>query len=306
MNEKNTWNISMQQLQIFLKAVEMKNFTQVANFFRFTPSMISKTITAMEDELGIKLFVRKPHSLTPTPAGELLAKEWRQFIGSFNYSVARAREYQRELMYRIVLGFVDSSTKVDDLISRAIVEYTNSNPKINIAAEKHDMHRSAELLASGMLDIILTSAIEIPYLEEHNLQWEKVCDTSAAVYVPRGNRLFDREEIDFEDLKNEEFLGLEPVMHPSYNEWLYETCGRHGFVPEVAAVFRTVRSLMFSLKLQNYVFVGDTITSDWCDENLRRFILPEKSFTLIAWKNNDFKDVIDFKDFLKSRYPAEY
>lgn len=180
-------------------------------------------------------------------------------------------------MYRIVLGFVDSSSRIDELISRSIVEYSSLNPKVNITTEKHDMHRSAELLTSGMLDIILTSAIEIPFLEEHNISWEWACDTNAAVYVPRGNRLFDRESIDFEDLKNEEFLGLEPVMHPLYNEWLYEICGRHGFVPEVAAVFRTVRSLMFSLKLQNYVFVGDTITSDWGDENLKRFILPEKS-----------------------------
>lgn len=75
MNERHTWNISTQQIQIFLKAVELKNFTQVAKFFNFTPSMVSKTITALEDELDVKLFNRKPHELTPTPAGELLAKE---------------------------------------------------------------------------------------------------------------------------------------------------------------------------------------------------------------------------------------
>ena len=50
MNTDNgTWNISMQQIRIFLKAAELKNFTQAANHLMFTPSMISKTITAMED-----------------------------------------------------------------------------------------------------------------------------------------------------------------------------------------------------------------------------------------------------------------
>lgn len=59
MRSNKLWNISTQQIQIFLKAVELKNFTHVANYFNFTPSMISKTITAMEEELGFPLFIRK-------------------------------------------------------------------------------------------------------------------------------------------------------------------------------------------------------------------------------------------------------
>lgn len=37
MSNKALYNISTQQIQIFLKAVELKNFTQVANYFNYTP-----------------------------------------------------------------------------------------------------------------------------------------------------------------------------------------------------------------------------------------------------------------------------
>lgn len=307
MENHQIWNVSTQQIQIFLKAVELKNFTQVANYFNFTPSMVSKTITAMEEELGLNLFIRKPHNFAPTPTAIFLAGEWRQTIVSFNNSIQKARYFEEQQGYRITLGFVDSSDTIDNLIMDAVRNYTAAHPKTNIVIEKHDMHRAVELLNNGLLDIALTSEMEIPYLDEHRLPWEKVVTTDIAVYVPKSNHLFERESLDFPDLAGETFLGLNPLMHPTYHKWLLETCKKHGLVPEISATYRTVRSLMFSLKLYDSVFIGETITSDWCDEDLKMFVLPETSFTLIAWRGPDVvKEVLDFKDFLKTVYPEHF
>ena len=37
----NVLNISLQQIQIFLKVMELRNFTRVAEYYNFTVSMIS-------------------------------------------------------------------------------------------------------------------------------------------------------------------------------------------------------------------------------------------------------------------------
>lgn len=300
------WNISIQQVQIFLKAIEFKNFTQVANYFNFTPSMISKTISSLEDELKLQLFIRKPRELTPTPAAILLSKEWRQFVASFQNSVKRACELQNKQFSNIVLGFVDSSDTIDQMIMQAIIEYKKFHPDITITAEKHDMHRLAELLHHGLLDIILTSAIEIPYLNNCKIHWEKVFETDAAVFIPKGNPLFELSSIDFDDIKDQTILTLDSGMHPSYAEWLYTLCKKHGFVPNVAASYRTVRSLLFSLKMGSHIFIGDTVTSDWCDDTLKCLTLPEKSFSLIAWNNHSGKEVKDFQKYLKEKCPNRY
>ncbi|MDO4556943.1 MAG: LysR family transcriptional regulator [Lachnospiraceae bacterium] len=306
LDEKNIYHVSTQQIQIFLKAVELKNFTQVANYFNFTPSMISKTITSLENNTGLKLFVRKPHELTPTPAALFLAKEWRQYIVSISNSITKAHAYQNDSLRKIVLGFVDSSSTVDELIGNSISEYLKCNPNINISVEKHDMHRAAELLNSGMLDMIITSAIETPFLDEHDLPWEKIYDTSAAVYIPKGNDLFGRASLTFQDLKGQPFLSLNPLMHPSYHSWLFSTCEKHGFIPHITAEFRTVRSLMFNLKLNQNIFLGDSITSDWCDDNLKMFLLPEESFTLISWRKDHTRELNDLKNHLKCVYSQNH
>lgn len=307
MRTNQLWNISTQQIQIFLKAVELKNFTQVANYFNFTPSMISKTITAMEEELGFPLFIRKPNALSPTPTAVFLSGEWRQTIAAFNNSIEKAQIFQQKQISRITLGFVDSSSQVDALISDLIREYSSQHPNINILIEKHDMHRAAELLNNGLLDIIITSEMEVPYLKEHNLPWEKIVKTSAALFIPAANHLFHKEIITLDDIKEEEFLSLNPTMHPTYQTWLHNVCSRNGFIPNIAATYRTVRSLMFTLKLSDRLFIGDTITSDWCDEELRMYALPESSFTLVAWRSHNASDeLIDFKNFIRSFYPESF
>lgn len=301
MNEKHTWNISIQQIQIFLKAVQLRNFTQVARFFNFTPSMVSKTITTLENELGIHLFTRKPHELTPTPAALLLAEEWRQLMTSVDNSIAKAKACQECPVSKIMFGFVDSSRTKDERISHFLIDYKNNHPGIQIYTEKHDMHRAAELLKYGMLDVVFTSITEVPYLEENGLLWEKVTDTHNAAYVPRGNPLFYAESLSFSDLKREELTALDASMHPTYRSWLHNLCVEHGFTPHIEVTYRTVRSLLFGLKLQNNIFIGDTINADdWCDENLKAFELPGEAFVLIAWRKNAKKEVLQFKDaFIK-------
>ncbi|MGN1388290.1 MAG: LysR family transcriptional regulator, partial [Bulleidia sp.] len=267
----------------------------------FTPSAISKTITSLENELGVQLFIRGPHELLITPAGQMLAQEWRHLIGSINNSIIKVKDYQENSRTKLLFGFVDSSAVMDSLISDAIMKYRKDHPEILIIAEKHDMHRAAELLELGMLDLALTSGIEVDFLKERGLVWEKVSETRVVAYVPRDNPLFEREQICFDDLRGQPLVSLDLLMHPAYNDWLFSLCGSHGFAPDIRFTFRTVRSLQFNLKLNDRIFIGETVTPDLCDENLKSFDLGEKSFTILAWKENTGNEILDFKDYLIRR-----
>ncbi len=303
MANQTLWlNISIQQIQIFLKSVELKNFTKAANDLNFSPSMISKTITSLENELGLQLFSRKPHEITPTPAGLILAAEWRQLVGSFSNGIKKARSYQDELFHNIVFSIIDSSDAVDHLISQAVRHYLRDHPHMQITVEKHDMHRAAELLNMGLLDIALTSEMEVPYLDGHEIPWEKTCKTHVAAYVSKDNALFERESIEFKDLEDQPLLSLDPQMHPSYSRFLFSVCSRHGISPSIISTFRTVRSLIFNLKLRNGVFIGDSINAAWCDENLKMFPLPEVNYSIIAWQRTCSQEILAFKDYIKELY----
>ncbi len=70
MKYRNIMNISLQQIQIFLKCCRYLNFSRVAEEYNFTPSMISKTIKSLEDLLGIPLFCPEIPPSGPDPGGK--------------------------------------------------------------------------------------------------------------------------------------------------------------------------------------------------------------------------------------------
>jgi len=61
-------------LEIFLDVVRQRSFTDVARARNLAPSSVSRTITALEKEVGIRLFQRSTRRLEPTEAGTVYFK----------------------------------------------------------------------------------------------------------------------------------------------------------------------------------------------------------------------------------------
>ncbi|HHI92770.1 MAG TPA: LysR family transcriptional regulator [Gammaproteobacteria bacterium] len=63
--------MDIEALEIFLDVMRQRNFTDVARTRNLAPSSISRTMTALENEIGIRLFQRSTRKLEPTEAGRV-------------------------------------------------------------------------------------------------------------------------------------------------------------------------------------------------------------------------------------------
>ena len=61
-------------LRVFYIASQTKSFTKAANKLHVTQGAVSRQIKALEDSLGLALFVRQHHELVLTQSGENLAQ----------------------------------------------------------------------------------------------------------------------------------------------------------------------------------------------------------------------------------------
>ena len=116
MKYRNIMNISLQQIQIFLKCCRYLNFSRVAEEYNFTPSMISKTIKSLEDLLGIPLFVGKYHRLDLTPA-KGTGKGWESICQTLVETVTRAYDIQEQLSARLRIGILETTRFCADYIT---------------------------------------------------------------------------------------------------------------------------------------------------------------------------------------------
>ncbi len=61
--------MELSTLRIFTDVMHRRNFAAVARDLGLAPSSVSRSIAALEEELGIKLFQRSTRQLEPTQAG---------------------------------------------------------------------------------------------------------------------------------------------------------------------------------------------------------------------------------------------
>lgn len=285
----NVLNISLQQIQIFLKVVELRNYTRVAEHLNFTVSMISKTIAGMEKEMGLILFLRKPRGLVPTPAAMVLAAEWHSIITTVEQSLEKAHTAQNGARTVLNLGLIDSSSEMDLRMDECLARFEAANPNIDIRVEKLDMHELVERLNTGELDIICTGHHEGTALDAYGLPWKMLVTSPLSVYVPRSSPLFERERIQFSDLRNEEFVIPSPVRHAHYFAVLDSLCRSHGFTPRIGFTVDNVRSMSYAVQRQKGVVLSCAITGNWSGDCVKRFDLEEQGGVLIGWGRSPCK-----------------
>uniref|UniRef100_UPI0038F724DA LysR family transcriptional regulator n=2 Tax=Bacillati TaxID=1783272 RepID=UPI0038F724DA len=56
------------------------NMTRAAEKLLVSQPALSRQIADLEDELGVKLFIRKPRQLTLTPAGQYLQEQAKEIL----------------------------------------------------------------------------------------------------------------------------------------------------------------------------------------------------------------------------------
>ena len=81
------------QLLYFSSAASMKNFTLAALENNISQSSFSKQIMNLENELGMKLFIRKKRAIELTPAGEHFLEYATKMLSTYNEMLRGMESY---------------------------------------------------------------------------------------------------------------------------------------------------------------------------------------------------------------------
>ena len=72
--------MEIEQLRVFLTLAETKNFTRAAERLFVSHSTVSRSLSALEDELGVRLVERDNRVLGLTAAGERLYERANELV----------------------------------------------------------------------------------------------------------------------------------------------------------------------------------------------------------------------------------
>ncbi len=157
----------IRELEVISELVNYKSYFDASFSLLCTPSIISKYVTNVEEELGVRLFVRssKTSDLMLTPEGKVLINSIQKITKEYNYmtELARQLKFTHENVMRIGV-----QPRYGNIYEQQIIaSFMYDNPDVKIDIVKMGPRNLMNLLQSGQLDAFFATLHEDVVPEEY-------------------------------------------------------------------------------------------------------------------------------------------
>jgi len=143
--------MELRHLRYFVAVAEEGHVTRAAARLGIQQPPLSQQIRALETELEVQLFRRKPRGVELTQAGEALLAEARIVLDRAEHAVLAVRRAARGEAGRLGLGFT-SSASFHPLVPRIIRDFRETSPLVAMSLEEAGTAELVEGLRAERID----------------------------------------------------------------------------------------------------------------------------------------------------------
>lgn len=188
--------MELRVLNYFLAVAREENFTKAANVLHITQPTLSRQISDLEDELGVKLFIRSSHNIILTEEGMMLKRRAQEMLSLAEKTKRDFLQKDEQLTGTVSIGSGEfRSTKY---LAKIISRFSKKHPGVRYEIYSGNAGNIRDYIERGFLDVGLMSEpidmrkynfINMPVKE----QW--------GVFVQEDSPLFKNETVSPEELK---------------------------------------------------------------------------------------------------------
>lgn len=187
--------MELRVLNYFLAIAREENFTKAAQQLHVTQPTLSRQIADLEQELGVKLFVRSNHNIVLTEDGMMLKRRAQEIL---TLADKTKRDFlQKDEMLSGTISIGSGEFRSTEYLAKIIAEFRKKYPKVKFDIYSGNAENIRDHIERGLLDIGLMSEpidirkyhfIQMPFKE----QW--------GLFVQTGSSLAKKDSICPKDL----------------------------------------------------------------------------------------------------------
>ena len=181
---------------------ETLNFTETARRLYTTQSALSKHIQAVENDLGVQLFVRNQQGVQITEAGKVFIENGKRLIERYDNTLISLDRLQAGIDCTLNVGCLMGAASF--FLPETINRFLELHPNVDIQPMAMEIDDILEGFESGKLDIGITT--ELVPLSNSRFNKMPLYDDYIRVIVPKRHRLAQKERVSIKDLENEVLL----------------------------------------------------------------------------------------------------
>ena len=225
--------MSVDRYRTFVVAARCPTFFEAAEELYITPATVSKHIAALERELGVVLFERRPHGVALTAVGEQKLPLVEQLVEAYD-ALTGNEPQERNQELTVLVSPPPSRFGLESILE-------------GFAAAEADVHLTI-LERRGVSSAVLGGEYELGFTGSGRLdsqQMQYICTQRflLGAVLPVNHALAKRETISLRELRDDFFVFPNPEIGatPKYVEY----CRQHGFEPQVSCYGYRDDSILF-------------------------------------------------------------
>ena len=230
------------QLEVFLKVVEMKSFTKAGEEIGLSQSAVSQAVAALESELNIKLLNRHRNGVSLTKIGERITSLIRDLIIIKTKIINEATGNTGLETGSIRIGSISGMSA--KLLPGMISSFKKRFPGVEVILFEGNNEEVENWLKLSVVDVGVVTE------EKHEFEFIPLMQDKMVVFVPEKHSLSQQANIQGKDIASE------PFIMPKESARVIRTIFKEqGFTPKVQFEVSDIATIMAMIQEG----VGNTI-----------------------------------------------
>lgn len=237
--------MDIKQLEYFIAAAELSNFTKAAKKFYISQTAISQQIKSLEESLNVQLFTRSNRTVSLTPAGETFFKRAKQIINDLNNAIDETLKSNLGFNGSLKIGFTRGHNSY--ILYKSTQNFMNMYPDVDISIIDDNLGILYDKLNNNELDLVFSIDFNIKDLK--NFQSIPIYSEPVYAIMNDNHPLANSKKLHRADLKDEKFVFLRRDEVPTGYDTMISKCIKSGFSPNIVKHCNSLESLSLLVKL---------------------------------------------------------
>ena len=292
-------------LKYFVEVADQKSFSKAARNLHISQSAISRTIKALEDELGVVLFMRNAKSVELTDGGTIFLTHAKRVVFMFEHLKT---DFENE--FRLEQGSIRIGIPpITDapIFAQLLGEFKKVYPQIELELYEQGSKMVEISVQEGLIDIGIICTRPNP----KEFEFFYLTSDPLAVILPKSSTLAKEKELRLEQLSEEAF-----VLHKddfNLHDEIIKACKHAGFQPHIVfetsqrdLMLQTVSADLAIAMLPSRLCPTEGENTEVGSKVVVRPLVPEITHTLyVIWKKGHYLSHASrlWLDFVNSKLP---
>lgn len=210
------------QLKYFQTVAKYEHMAHAAEALHIAQPTLSKSISRLENDLGVNLFDRQGRRIKLNDYGKVFLKR----VDLIFYEIEEGTQELAE-MADVKNSNISVALNIPSMLPSILEGFLKQYPDMNLHTEIGAISEMKQKLKENVLDFAISSPpvrgehiVSVPLLEEEIF-----------LLVPKTHRLAGRKEIDLSEVKDEPFIAFKKGY--GIRDLMEEFCSQAGFLPHI-------------------------------------------------------------------------